>query len=50
MFPLEVFGKDSVVHFFEKIADKIHKEFEIEAYILQILEKVIQRQKVHYSL
>ena len=33
MFPLEVFGKDSVVHFFEKIADKIHKEFEIEAYI-----------------
>ena len=26
-------NKDSVVHFFEKIADKIHKEFEIEAYI-----------------
>ena len=33
MFPLEVFGKDSVVHFFEKIADKIDQELEIEAYI-----------------
>ena len=33
MFPLDVFGRDSVVHFFEKIADKIRKDFEIEAYI-----------------
>lgn len=33
MFPLDVFGRDSVVHFFEKIAEKIRKDFEIEAYI-----------------
>lgn len=33
MFPLDIFGKDSVVRFFEKIADKINNDFGIEAYI-----------------
>ncbi len=58
MFPLDVFGRDSVVHFFEKIADKIRKDFEIEAYIgiglgyeyLADVRRVIQKLKVHYSL